>query len=178
MFKKLAVVSAVVLLSACSTFDKRVEGPNSVTSEFMGGEIKMTFNKEGQFESMTATGSARLVSTLPSAQEEAFIIAQLRAKQKLSEFMQNELETDNTTKILSDSLQEGQSIGGSDQNEMNAKISRNVQEEIKSKTKAILKGVHIESKKLDTRNNVVLVTVKTGTKEIASARQIYSLMGN
>lgn len=178
MFKKLAVVSAVVLLSACSTFDKRVEGPNSVTSEFMGGEIKVTFNKEGQFESMTATGSSRLVSTLPSAQEEAFIIAQLRAKQKLTEFMQNELDTDNTTKIMSESLQEGQNIGGTDQNEYNSKISRNVQEEIKSKSKAILKGVHIESKKLDTRNNVILVTVKTGTKEISAARQVYGLMGN
>jgi len=56
--KKLAVVSAVVLLSACSSFgDKRVEKADSVTAEFMGGEIKITYNKDGQFESMTASGS-------------------------------------------------------------------------------------------------------------------------
>jgi hypothetical protein len=36
-----------VSLTACSTFgDKRVEGPESVNSEFMGGDLKVTINKE------------------------------------------------------------------------------------------------------------------------------------
>ena len=54
MLKHIAVVSAVVLLSACSSFgNKKVEGKDSVTSEFMGGDIKITYNKMGQFESLT-----------------------------------------------------------------------------------------------------------------------------
>ena len=46
MYKKLAVVSAVVLLSACSSMpfgDKRVQAEDSVTAEFMGGDLKMTY---------------------------------------------------------------------------------------------------------------------------------------
>jgi hypothetical protein len=179
MIKQLAVVSAVVLLSACSTLGgKKIEGKDSVTSEFMGGEIKITYNKDGQFESMTASGSARMTNTLPSGQEEAFIIAKLRAQQKMVEFMKNELDSERFKKTVYESLQEGQTIGNQSNNEVNSKIASNVQEDIKTKSRGILKGVHIESKSLNTENQTVLVVVKTGVKEIATANQIRSLMGN
>ncbi len=179
MLKKLAVVSAVVLLSACSSFGgKKIEGKDSVTSEFMGGEIRITYNKDGQFESMTASGAARMTNTLPSGQEEAFIIAKLRAQQKMVEFMKNELDSERFKKTVYESLQEGQSNNGQANNEVNSKIASNVQEDIKTKSKGILKGVHIESKSFNTENQTVLVVVKTGVKEIATANQIRSLMGN
>jgi hypothetical protein len=178
MIKKLAVVSAVVLLSACSSFDKRVEGPESVTAEFMGGDIKVTFNKEGQFEMLQSAGTARVTSTLPSAQEEAFIVANMRAKQKIVEFMKNELEGEKFANTASDSLQEGQSINGQTNNEVNSKIAYQVQENIKSKSKAILQGVYVESKKFDTTTNTVRVVVRTGTKDINAAKQVRALMGN
>ena len=178
MLKRLAVVSAVVLLSACSSMDKRVEGPESVTAEFMGGDIKVTFNKDGQFESLQAAGTARLTSTLPSAQEEAFIVANMRAKQKLVEFMKNELEGEKFTKTVYNSLQEGQSINGQANNEVNSKIAGEVQENIKSKSKAILQGVYVENKKFDTATNTVRVVVRTGAKDISAAKQVRALMGN
>jgi hypothetical protein len=179
MLRKLAVVSAVVLLSACSTIgNKKIEGKDSVTSEFMGGEIKITYNKDGQFESMQASGSARMTNTLPSGQEEAFIIAKLRAQQKMVEFMKNELESERFKKTVYESLQEGLTKNGQAENEVNSKIAANVQEDIKTKSKGILKGVHIESKSFDTQNQTVLVVVKTGIKEIATANQVRSLMGN
>lgn len=179
MFKKIAIVSTIVLLSACSTMDdKRVEGPESVTAEFMGGDIKVTFNKDGQFEIMQAAGTARVTSTLPSAQEEAFIIANMRAKQKIVEFMKNELEGDKFANTASDSLQEGKSNNGQANNEVNSKIAYQVQENIKSKSKAILQGVYVESKKFDSSTNTVRVVVRTGAKDINVAKQVRSLMGN
>jgi len=179
MLKRIAVVSAVVLLSACSSFGgKKVEGPESVTAEFMGGDLKVKFNKDGQFESMTASGSARMTNTLPSGQEEAFLIAKLRAQQKMVEFMKNELESERFKKTVYDSLQEGQTIGGQANNEVNSKIASNVQEDIKTKSRGILKGVHIDSKSFDTETRTVLVVVKTGVKEIATANQVRALMGN
>ena len=179
MFKKLVIVSAAVFLSACSTLqDKRVEKEDSVTAEFMGGEIKITFNKEGQFENISSSGSARITNTLPSGREEAFIIAKLRAQQKLVEFMKNELESERFKKTVYDSLQEGVTTNGQANNDINSKIVANVQEDIRTKQKGILKGVHVESKKFDNATNTVLVTVKTGVKEIATAKQISNLMGN
>jgi hypothetical protein len=92
--------------------------------------------------------------------------------------MKNELEGEKFVGKASESLQEGQSLGGQANNEINSKIAYQVQENIKSKSKAILQGVYVESKKLDTSTNTVRVVVKTGTKDIAVAKQVRALMGN
>ena len=180
MLKKLLIVAGILTLTACSSVSLKnpVEGSDSVTSEFMGGEIKITYDKNGHFETIQASGAARVTSTLPTAREEAFIVAKMRAQQKMVEFMKSELESENFKKTVYDSLQEGQNTGGQDNNEINSKITRNLTEEIRTKQKAILKGVHIESKKFDTSTNTVLVVVKTGTKEISTAKTVYTLMGN
>ena len=179
MLRKIAVVSTVVLLSACSTVpDKKVEGPDSVTAEFMGGDLKVTFNKDGQFETIQSAGTARVTSALPSATEEAFQIASLRAKQQIVEFMKNELEGDKFANRASDSIQQSLSMNGQANAEVNSKIAYQVQENIKSKSKAILQGVYVESKKFDTSTNTVRVVVRSGSKDIAVAKQIRSMMGN
>ena len=149
MLKKFALVSTVVLLSACSTLTSKVDGPDSVVAEFMGGDIKVTFNKDGQFESIQSAGTARVTSTLPSATEDAFIVASLRAKQQIAEFMKEEVEGDRFTNTLTDNIQNGSDINGQIINEVNSKIAKQVQENIKSKSKAILQGVYVESKKFD-----------------------------
>ena len=178
MLKKFALVSTVVLLSACSTLTSKVDGPDSVVAEFMGGDIKVTFNKDGQFESIQSAGTARVTSTLPSATEDAFIVASLRAKQQIAEFMKEEVEGDRFTNTLTDNIQNGSDINGQIINEVNSKIAKQVQETIKSKSKVILQGVYVESKKFDNSSNTVRVTVKSGTNDIAVAKQIRSMMGN
>jgi hypothetical protein len=178
MLKKFALVSTVVLLSACSTLTSKVDGPDSVVAEFMGGDIKVTFNKDGQFESIQSAGTARVTSTLPSATEDAFIVASLRAKQQIAEFMKEEVEGDRFTNTLTDNIQNSSDINGQIINEVNSKIAKQVQENIKSKSKAILQGVYVESKKFDNSSNTVRVTVKSGTNDIAVAKQIRSMMGN
>ena len=94
------------------------------------------------------------------------------------EFMKNELESERFKKTVYDSLQEGQTIGGQANNEENSEIASNVQDDINTKSKGILKGVHIDSKSFDTETRTVLVVVKTGVKEIATANQVRALMGN
>jgi hypothetical protein len=102
----------------------------------------------------------------------------MRAKQKIVEFMKNELEGEKFVSKASESLQEGQSIGGQANNEINSKIANQVQENIKSKSRAILQGVYVESKSFDSSTNTMRVVVKTGTKDIAAAKQVRALMGN
>jgi hypothetical protein len=181
MFQKFVVVSAVVLLSACSSLNmsnNRVDGPDSVTAEFMGGDIRVTFNKDGQFESIHSSGVARVTSTLPSATEDAFVVATLRAKQQIAEFMKDEIEGDRFANTLTDNLQKGSDVNGQIDNEVNTNIAKQVQENIKSKSKAILQGVYVESKKFNNSTNTVRVVVKSGMSDIAVAKQIRSMMGN
>ena len=183
MFKKLALTSVVVLLSACSTFKgtekAKIEDTNSHTSQFLGGDVKLTFTKTGEFESITSTGSARITSTLPSAVDEAFIMAKLRAQQKIVEFIKNELESEHFKQSIFDSLQEGETdAGNKSANETKSKVAYNVKQDIKTKSKGILKGVLIESKQIDTTNGIILVTVRTGVKEIQASGKVSTLMGN
>jgi hypothetical protein len=178
MFRKIAVVSSIVLLSACSTLTSKVDGPESVTAEFMGGDLKVTFSKDGKFQSLQSSGTARVTSTLPSATEDAFVVATLRAKQQIAEFMKDEVEGDRFTNTLAKNIQTGNDVNGQVINEVNTKIAKEVQENIKSKSKALLQGVYVESKKFNNSTNTVRVTVKTGSNDIAVAKQIRSMMGN
>lgn len=127
---------------------------------------------------MIATGSARMIGSLPSSQEEAFTVAKIRAEQKIIEFMKIELESDRFVKSMYDSMQDGKSYNNQTNNDVNSKIVTRVQEDIKTKSKGILKGVHVESKKFDASRNIVLVTIKTGVKEIATSKHLFNLMGN
>ena len=177
--KKFVIALFAVALSACSTFpEKRVEDERSITAEFMGGDIVVTYTKDGKFESITSAGTARMTSTLPSATEEAFIIAQLRARKNLAEFMRTDLESDKFVRTVYNSLQDGDTTDNSTLNRVNSKIASEVQENIKQRTAAILQGTFIDSKKFDNATRTVRVVVKTGTKDVAAAKSLKSLMGN
>jgi len=71
-----------------------------------------------------------------------------------------------------------QAFTGQANTEVNSKIAFQVQENIKSKSKAILQGVSVESKSFDSGENIVRVVVRTSAKEIAVAKQVRSMMGN
>lgn len=179
MFKKIVMCSSLILLTACSTFGgPKIEKEDSVTAEFMGGEVKVVYTKDGQLESILATGAARMIGNLPSSQEEAFTVAKIRAEQKIVEFMKIELESERFVNTLYDSMQDGKSFNNQTNNDVNSKIATQVREDIKAKSKGILKGVHVESKKFDASRNIVLVTIRTGVKEIATSKHIFNLMGN
>jgi hypothetical protein len=51
-----------------------------------------------------------------------------------------------------------------------------VQENISSKARSILRGVHVESTEYNPNANTLKVTVRTGVREIGVASQVRSLM--
>lgn len=180
--KKIILAGLVLCLSACSSVGKltenRVENEKSVTAEFMGGDIVVTYTKDGKFESITSAGTARVTSNLPSANEEAFIVATLRARKQLSEFMRTDLESDKFVSTVYNSLQEGEKTENFTDNNVKSKIAYDVQENIKQKSSAILKGTFIESKKFDKQTSTVRVVVKTGVNDVGASKALSSLMGN
>jgi hypothetical protein len=179
IFKRLILVSALATLTACSTVENTVfEQTETIKTEFIGGDLILNFTKDGQFDFLTASGTARVTSNLPSAVEEAYVVASLRAKQKVVEFMNNEMEGEKFVDSVNDSLQESFASNGQSIVDVNSQIAYKVQENIKSKSKAILQGVSVDQKSFDKSSNTVRVTVRTGVREIATARQIRTLMGN
>lgn len=176
MMKKVLLVSLIALTTGCASVSKEDMFGEAVNVPFMSGEVMLTISKKGQFESMTASGVARVTSSLPSAREEAFIIANLRAKQKIVEFMETEMEGEKFIKNTTTSIQKSRTFGAPGVNDIDSTIAYNVQENISSKARSILRGVHVESTEFNPNANTLKVTVRTGVREIGTASQVRSLM--
>lgn len=176
MMKKVLLVSLVALATGCTTVKDEDLFGESVKVPFMSGEVILTISEKGQFESLTASGVARVTSSLPSAREEAFLIANLRAKQKIVEFMETEMEGEKFIKNTTTSIQKSRSFGSPSVNDIDSTIAYNVQENITASARSILRGVHVESTEFNPNANTLKVTVRTGVREIAAASQVRSLM--
>lgn len=176
MMKKVLLVSLIALMTGCASTSEKELFDKSVNVPFMAGEVLLTISKDGQFESLTASGVARVTSSLPSAREEAFIIANLRAKQKIVEFMETEMEGEKFIKTTTSSIQNARALGGPSMGDVDSSIAYNVQENISSKARSILRGTYVESSTFDPNANTLKVTVRTGAREIGVSSQVRSLM--
>ena len=57
-------------LSGCSTLTGKTDDKvKPITSEFLGGNIKVSYTSNGEFESMASSHTIRLTSALPYAQD-------------------------------------------------------------------------------------------------------------
>ena len=167
----------VVLVAGCSTFGSKKDEPK-VNTDFMGGAIKVSYTLTGNFESLTSSGTAKVTSTLPSAVEESYLIATLQARKQLVEFMKVEVENSNFIKAVAESLQEGVNVNGSPDNKITSKIASELQDNIRQQSKAILTGTYVADRSYDPGTRTVKVVIKTGVRDVETAKQVYRLMGN
>ena len=58
------------------------------------------------------------------------------------------------------------------------KITSDLQENLKQKTEAILRGTYVESKEFDKGSSTIKVVVKSSTRDIDTAKNLSRLMGN
>jgi hypothetical protein len=175
--KKLIVVIAAVMLSACSTFSQKKDEPK-VNTDFMGGNIKVSYSLTGEFQSLTSSGVAKVTSNLPSAVDEAYLVATLQARKQIVEFMKVEVENSNFIRAVAESLQEGVNTNGSPDNKVTSKIATELQDNIKQQSKAILTGTYVSDKSYDASTRSVKVVIKTGVKDNEVAKQVSRMMGN
>jgi len=177
MFKKIVIISAVVLLSACSSVPLKKDEPK-VNTDFMGGNIKVSYTLTGEFDSLTSSGVAKVTSTLPSAVDEAYLVATLQARKQIVEFMKVEVENSNFIRAVAESLQEGVNTNGSPDNKVTSKIATELQDNIRQQSKAILIGTYVADKSYDAGSRTVKVVIRTSVKDNETAKQVSRMMGN
>jgi outer membrane protein assembly factor BamE (lipoprotein component of BamABCDE complex) len=183
MKKLMIAVMVAAALSGCSTIKNMTgqseEKPKAVVSEFLGGNIKVTYKSDGEFESMTSSHSIKLTGGLPYSQDEAYQVAILKARKQMVEFMKVDLESEKFTKTVFNNLQQSTSEDRKETaNTVNAKIAGELQSSIKQKSSAMLKGTYVEGKSYDASTNSITVVVKTSTKDVETAKSLSRLMGN
>jgi hypothetical protein len=105
-------------------------------------------------------------------------LATLRARKQIVEFMKLDLESEKFTDTVYNSLQDATTEDRTETKTVNAKVASEVKEVIKQRSSAILQGTYVAEKNYDSGTKTVTVTVKSGTKDIATAKTVRKLMGN
>lgn len=183
MKKLMIAVVITAALSGCNTVKKMTgtteEKPKPVVSAFLGGNIKVTYTSNGEFESITSSHTIKLTGELPYSQDEAYQVAIMKARKQIVEFMKVDLESEKFTKTVFNNLQETASEEKKETSHtVNAKIAGELQSSIKQKSSSILKGTYVEEKSFDAGSNSITVSVKTSTKDVETAKSLSKLMGN
>lgn len=171
MLRKLMMVAVLSTVVGCSSVPV-AENELPIKAEFMGGSIVVTYDKEGRLELLESKSTARVVSGLPNAVDESFTVAMLKARNQIAEFMNVELESERFTDTVFDSLQTAQNASL----ERNQNIARKVQNNIRQRTNAILKGTFVSNKEYDESTKTVRVTVTSSERDIAAAKRLQTLM--
>jgi hypothetical protein len=174
MKKFLIYLSVALAITACASSNKN---DKNLTTNFIGGDIKVTFNKKGEFESLTSKAVAKVASDLPSAKDEAVTIATVRARRNIAEFLNTEVQSERFITSLSTTVQESESDNKSPNTKENAKIAYEVRESIKQRSNAILQGTYVESESYDDNQKSIIVIVRTGSKESGAAKGLRKVMG-
>jgi hypothetical protein len=180
MLKKIVIISAVALLSACSTVPlTKTEDGAPIKTEFLGGSIKVEYDKKtGEVKLVESMATARLVSDLPNAVDESFTVATMRARKQLIEFMKTEIESEKFTESVFDTLQKSEVENSSKNRSVNHNISQAVKQSIKQKSAGILKGTYVSEKVYDQSTKTVRVTVRSSDQDVDAAKRLSRMMGN
>ena len=164
------------------------------------GTLNLIFDAKGNWVRISAVGSASVADESPGARETALMIANMRAKRTIAEFLSSDVRTSKTlTRIArsygrtyqssetpsadSAGTDDGETIdGGSDGNAIRSEKARQAQriasvltERIHDSSSAILKGVHVSRRSFDGVN--VSVELTASRESIGAARQISRIMG-
>lgn len=188
--KYLFAVLALALMAGCSTVpakkDVPAENSQSRNAEAVfqeaNGNLTLVVDSGGQWVSIKTFATADVASEASSASETALMVATMRAKRNLAEFMNNEIKSTKTTHTISKAITSLNHPAGGDATmdeealpteeiERNNRVATTVVERISDNSSAILKGAYVSSRQFKEKSVLVEVTVtKASVKAAAQVR--------
>lgn len=210
----IAVALVAVLASGCASQkpapvaeikDKLEQKPDisKTEAEFLSvtGTLQLQFSEDGQWVMIKSSGTAPINFNHPQGREDAFMLATMRAKRNLAEFLSNDLRSSKVTENLTktslrdlvttnnnekrdrkksmndddDNLPEGIQASEEERRRAN-RIAQSVTESITDNSQAILRGAFIATREVNRDNNMVVVTMQVSRKSINAAAQVRTMM--
>ena len=210
--KALIVTVLALVLSACASTTKQAGNADAkagaaasrlAESSFDGtsGTLNLVFDDQGNWTKITAKGTASLGEDTPSARETALMIATLRAKRSVAEFLNNDVRSSKTlTRVArsyarafqsEDTKDESAAMNDLDSDTMadldidgkgvRAEKARQAQrfasiltERIQDNSAAILKGAYVSHRAL--QEGQVVVELTATRQSVAAAHQVSGMM--
>ncbi len=211
--KALILTTLALVLTACSSIATKQEGTADSKAgaaatrlaessfEEAGGTLNLVFDDQGSWTKITAKGTASLGEDTPSARETALMIATMRAKRSVAEFLNNDVkssktltrvarsyartfqskDTENQAASTNDLDSDAMADLDTDGKDTRAEKARQAQrfasiltERIQDNSAAILKGAYVSHRAL--QDGQVVVELTTTRQSVAAAHQVSSMM--
>ena len=163
-----------VMLIGCSSLDTT---SNVITSDFIGGDLKVVYNKKGEFESISSKATAYVTNNLPNSRDQAVTIATLKARRQIAEFLKTEIQSERFLVTVSKSVQDTEITNQVGDNKESANIAYKVRESIRQRSNAILQGTYLQSENFNPDTKIVTVVVSAGTKENKLMKDVKKAVG-
>ena len=155
-------------ISGCNSLSARKD--ENITSEFIGGSLKVTYTGNGEFKSLESSASAQVVGDLPSSREQAVAIATAKARRQIAEFIKTEIESERFYQVIASDTQALSQENTSKDKNISANIVSNVREQIKQKSSVILKGTYVAKESFNESAKVITVVVKSSKDDIGISK--------
>jgi hypothetical protein len=149
-------VLCLVMVACAADAEKRRAEPRTI--ELVGG-ITVSYTKDGEFRSISSRAVSEVIGNLTSSRSEAVTVATLKARRQIAEFLRSSVSSERLVTQVSDSLQSQQT-----NKDLSLKIAREVREEIRQKSRAILKGTYVKNVQYEETAGIVTVTVEFDVK--------------
>ncbi|BEV72983.1 hypothetical protein THUN1379_24650 [Paludibacterium sp. THUN1379] len=144
---------------------------------FAGGRLKLVFDAQGRWLSVSSTATVPMLSALPGAGEEALTVAEMKARRQIAEFLQVEVASRRSVTVLSQTLQSQQPQAPADgavdeeasPSSVSAGIARRLSERLVQSSRAMLRGTVLAGSQLDVANRQAVVTVRVDRQSLSAA---------
>jgi len=177
--------------------DKPVLSSTTAESAFQEstGTLNLVFDAQGNWIRLSAKGSAGLADDSPASRESALMIASLRAKRTLAEFLSSQVKSESTVRRIAKTYarnfqsaeQQGEEIASDSEaapsadderrtakSEQAHRVASVLVERINESSAAILKGVQVSYRSFE--DGRVVVEVSASRQSIAASRQVSRAM--
>lgn len=199
--KSLLVCLLALAVTACSSSGVKPPAaaatPVLATSSFeeAGGTLNLVFDAQGNWARITSQGSATLHDDSPSARETAMAIATLRAKRAMAEFMNNDIRSTRTLRrivrnyersfhaskgqpqddaAIAEDAETDFAQGDAESTRVSSQLATMLTERIQNSSAAILKGVYVSRRSVE--SDRVVVEVVASRESVEAARQASRMM--
>jgi hypothetical protein len=171
------IITALILatfIAGCASTNKENK---PISSSFIGGDLKVTYDKNGEFESISSTATAKVNSTLPNARDEAVTLATVKARRQIAEFIKTEVKSQRFIETISNSVQESNVENAAPDTKENNRIAYTIRDTITQNSNAILQGSILEKESFDENLNTIIVTVRVSKKDGVVLQGLKKAMG-
>ncbi len=172
-YRKLICVLFSIFIAGCSSTKKS----DSVESTFIGGDLIITYDKRGEFESIRSKATANVTTDLPNSKDQAISIATLKARRQISEFLKVDIQSERFLVTISKSLQEANLENQIGDSKEGSKIAYNLRESIRQRSNSILQGTYLQSESFNPETKLVTVVISAGKKENKLLKDVKKSVG-